>query len=112
MKRVIDWFVYDLTVSGENPPVEHELPDEHGHYFTNSVSVMSLVRYVTLKPAMQRGNVHRAGIKCLLKQKWVTNSGFTVSWPVGRRKQNEAFVEITKEGKHQASKSLGVREEA
>lgn len=78
VKMFIDRFVYDLTGSGENPPVEHELPDEHRKYFAKLVSVMDLVRYVTLKAAMIRGHVHMAGIEDLLKQKygWVTSSGY------------------------------------
>lgn len=114
VKMVIDRFVYDLTGSGENPPVEHELPDEHRKYFAKLVSVMDLVRYVTLKAAMNRGNVHMAGIEDLLKQKygWVTSSGYHYELAkdmerngllVGKwegETRTKRLLRITEDGKH------------
>lgn len=114
VKMVIDRFVYDLTGSGENPPVEHELPDEHRKYFAKLVSVMDLVRYVTLKAAMNRSHVHMAGIEDLLKQKygWVTSSGYHYELAkdmerngllVGQwegETRTKRLLRITEDGKH------------
>ena len=49
VKMVIDRFMYDLTGSGQNPPVTHGLPEEYRSYFSKIISVKDLVRYTTLK---------------------------------------------------------------
>lgn len=78
VKMVIDRFVYDLTGSGENPPVEHELPEGHRKYFSKLVSVMDLVRYVTLKAASNRTTIYMGEIGELLKMKygWVASNSY------------------------------------
>ncbi|EWG08415.1 helix-turn-helix transcriptional regulator [Cytobacillus firmus] len=114
VKMVIDRFVYDLTRSGNNPPVEHELPDEHRNYFAKLVSVMDLVRYVTLKAAMNQGHIHMAGIEEILMQRygWVTSSGYHYKLARDMEKngllvgkwegvtRTKRLLRITEEGKH------------
>ncbi|MGG3806441.1 hypothetical protein [Metabacillus fastidiosus] len=114
VKKVIDRFVYDLTGSGTYEPVKHELPQEHRHYFSKMVSVMDLVRYVTLKAAAARKHVYMGEIAELLKTRygWISSKGYLYDlasemeatdlligqWEGERR--TKRYLKITDEGIH------------
>lgn len=78
VKLVINRFAHDLTGSGERPAVTHELPDEYRAYFSKIVSVKDLVRYVTLKKAMNRKSIYMGEIGELLSLRfgWIASNGY------------------------------------
>ena len=112
VKLVIDRFLYDLTGSGQNPPVTHDLPEEYRSYFSKIVSVKDLVRYMTLKTAFSKRPIYMGEIADLLKQKfgWIASNGYLYDLShemeeggllVGRwesEKRTKRFLRITDDG--------------
>ncbi len=78
VKKVIDRFVFELSRNGTNPPVEKQLSEEHRLYFSKLVSVKDLCRYVALKMALKRENIHIAGVDQYSKMKfgWSGSEGY------------------------------------
>lgn len=114
VKMVIDRFMYDLTGSGQNPPVTHNLPEEYRSYFSKIISVKDLVRYITLKTAFSKRPVYMGEIADLLKHKfgWIASNGYLYDLShdmeetgllVGRwesEKRTKRYLRITDEGQH------------
>lgn len=114
VKDVIDRFTYDLTGSGITPPVVYELPEEHRMYFSKIISVMDLVRYITLKTAAKRGKVYMGEIGELLKVEfgWIASNGYLYDLVsdmeenrllIGKwesEKRTKRYLKITDEGKY------------
>lgn len=114
VKIVIDRFMYDLTGSGPNPPVTHDLPEEFRSYISKIVSVKDLVRYVTLKTAFSKRPIYIGEIADLLKHKygWIASNGYLYDLShemeetgllVGRwesEKRTKRYLRITDEGQY------------
>ena len=114
VKKVIDRFMYDLTGSGQNPPVTNDLPEEYRSYFSKIVSVKDLVRYVTFKTAFSKRPIYMGEIADLLKHKfgWIASNGYLYDLShemeetgllVGRwesEKRTKRYLRITDEGQH------------
>ncbi|WP_110929626.1 helix-turn-helix transcriptional regulator [Bacillus massiliglaciei] len=112
VKKVIDRFMFDLTGSGPNPPVKHNLPEEYRSYFSKIISVKDLVRYVTLKVAFSRRPIYMGEVGELLKDKfgWIASNGYLYDLAhemeekdllVGRwesEKRTKRYLRITDEG--------------
>ncbi|HWL25678.1 helix-turn-helix transcriptional regulator [Peribacillus asahii] len=114
VKLVIDRFVYDLTGSGPNPAVTHDLPEEYRSYISKIVSVKDLVRYVTLKTLFSKKPIYMGEIADLLKHKfgWIASNGYLYDLShemeemgllVGRwesEKRTKRYLRITDEGQY------------
>lgn len=114
VKMVIDRFTYDLTRSGPNPPVIHDLPEEYRSYISKIVSVKDLIRYVTLKRAFSKRPIYMGEVADLLKHKfgWIASNGYLYDLShemeesgllVGRwesEKRTKRYLRITDEGQH------------
>lgn len=114
VKLVIDRFVYDLTGSGPNPPVTHDLPEEYRSYISKIVSVKDLVRYVTLKTLFSKKPIYMGEIADLLRHKfgWIASNGYLYDLShemeemgllVGRwesEKRTKRYLRITDEGQY------------
>lgn len=114
VKIVIDRFMYDLTGSGSNPAVMHDLPEEYRSYISKIVSVKDLIRYVTLKTAFSKRPIYMGEIADLLKHKfgWIASNGYLYDLShemeetgllVGRwesEKRTKRYLRITDEGQH------------
>lgn len=114
VKMVIDRFTYDLTGSGPNPNVTHDLPEEYRSYFSKIISVKDLVRYVTLKTSFSKRPIYMGEIADLLKLKfgWIASNGYLYDLShemeetgllVGRwesEKRTKRYLRITDEGQH------------
>ena len=114
VKMVIDRFMYDLTGSGPNSPVLHDLPEEYRSYFSKIVSVKDLVRYVTLKTAFSKRPIYMGEVADVLKHKfgWIASNGYLYDLShemeetgllVGRwesEKRTKRYLRITDEGQY------------
>ncbi|WP_419880594.1 hypothetical protein ACN6MY_13145 [Peribacillus sp. B-H-3] len=114
VKKVIDRFMFDLTGSGINPPVQHDLPEEYRSYFSKIISVKDLVRYSTLKVAFHRKTFYMGEVGELLKGKfgWIASNGYLYDlshemeegdlligwWESEKRTKRQ--LRITPEGEH------------
>ncbi|WP_409305707.1 helix-turn-helix transcriptional regulator [Peribacillus sp. SCS-155] len=114
VKLVIDRFVFGLTGTGDNPKVEHDLPEEYRSYFSKLVSVKDLVRYVTLKMGFDGKRFYMGEVGDLLKENfgWIASNGYLYDLAhemeekgllVGRwegEKRTKRFLKITEEGRY------------
>ncbi|MFC3882032.1 PadR family transcriptional regulator [Bacillus songklensis] len=78
VKEIIDRFVFDLTGSGQNPPVEAPLPEGYRRFFSKLVSVKDLVRYVALQEMFRHQEVIMSDVGELLEKKfgWVASNSY------------------------------------
>jgi DNA-binding PadR family transcriptional regulator len=114
VKLVIDRFMFDLTGSGSDPMVQHELPEEYRSYFSKIISVKDLVRYITLKIAQARPRFYMGEVGEILKSNfgWNASNGYLYDLAhemeetdllVGRwegEKRTKRFLWITDEGRY------------
>lgn len=114
VKLVIDRFMFDLTGSGSNPPMQHELPEEYRSYFSKIISVKDLVRYITLNTAQARTKIYMGEVGEILKSNfgWIASNGYLYDLAhemeengllVGKwesEKRTKRFLRITDEGRY------------
>ncbi|CAH0344158.1 helix-turn-helix transcriptional regulator [Bacillus sp. CECT 9360] len=114
VKLVIDRFMYELTGSGSNPTVHHELPEEYRSYFSKIISVKDLVRFITLKTAQTRTKLYMGEVGEILKANfgWNASNGYLYDlahemeetglliggWE--SEKRTKRFLRITEEGRY------------
>ncbi|RFU60894.1 PadR family transcriptional regulator [Peribacillus glennii] len=114
VKLVIDRFMFDLTGSGNNPPMKHELPEEFRSYFSKIISVKDLVRYITLNTAQLRTKIYMGEVGEILKSNfgWIASNGYLYDLAhemeengllIGRwesEKRTKRYLRITEEGRY------------